>query len=130
MNSFRPSQGELFYLRAILQIKPAHSFLDVLRHEGRVFENFQSLATELGIFAEEKEAFHAMQEAISDMKTPHELRLLFIHMLINDCIPCPRDAWDMFQQHLIFDYQIRYRGNEEIATQVRVLPEFYIKHVE
>ncbi len=83
LNSLRPSQGELFYFRAILQIKPARSFS------------------------------HAL--------TPHELRLLFIHLLINECITCPRDVWDTFQADLIFDYKVRYNGNEEITMKVRVL---------
>ncbi len=121
LNSLRPSQGELFYFRAILQIKPARSFSHALQHEGRIFPDFQSLATALGIFANEKEAFYAMREAVTEMKTPHELRLLFIHLLINECITCPRDVWDTFQADLIFDYKVRYNGNEEIAMKVRVL---------
>ena len=52
INPVCPSQGELFYLRAILQFRPALSFLDARTVNGQIYETFQEVAIALGCFAD------------------------------------------------------------------------------
>ena len=39
---------------------------------------------QLGLFATEKEGEYALLKAIQNLKTPCQLRLLFVHLLINN----------------------------------------------
>jgi hypothetical protein len=103
----RPSEGEVFYLRALLQHRPASSHLDARTVDGVEYPTFQEAATELGLFANEQEAEYALVEAIQSLKTPRQLRLLFVHLLVNDCVPTPLALWETFQESFALDYTLR-----------------------
>ena len=111
-----PSRGELFYLRALLQHRPANSFIDARTINGILCNSYQEAATILGIFADEKEAEYGMREAIQFLKTPRQLRLLFVHLLINDCIPSPIDFWQIFEVNLQLDFTLRLPDAPRLAT--------------
>ena len=68
-----PSHGENFYLRTLLQHRPALSFEDARTIDGTLYGTYQEAATELGLFATEKEAKYALLEGIQTLKTPHQL---------------------------------------------------------
>ncbi len=53
------------------------------------YSTYQEAAPALGIFADNQEAPYCMSEAIANIKTPQQLRILFVHLLINECIPAP-----------------------------------------
>ena len=104
IRSVRPSQGELFYLRAILQSQPCRSFV-MGRTVGAVeHRTFQDAANDLGLFADSDEATHALLEGIQNLRTPRELRVLFIHLLVNECVPVPITLWGLCQQDLAYDF--------------------------
>lgn len=111
-----PSRGELFYLRTLLQHRAANSFLDARTINGILCDSYQEAATILGIFADEKEAEYGMREAIQYLKTPRQLRLLFVHLLINDCIPSPIDFWQIFEVNLQLDFTLRLPDAPRLAT--------------
>jgi hypothetical protein len=111
-----PSHGELFYLRALLRHRPADSFLDARTINGTLCDSYQQAATVLGIFANEKEAEYGMREAIHYLKTPRQLRLLFVHLLVNDCIPSPIDFWRIFENSLQLDFVLRLPDAPRLAT--------------
>ncbi|KAJ6461951.1 hypothetical protein DFH09DRAFT_959149 [Mycena vulgaris] len=83
IRSVRPSQGELFYLRAILQARPCRSFTMARTVRDVTHPTFEEAANDLGLFADSDEATHAVLEGIHDLRTPRELRTLFVHLLVN-----------------------------------------------
>jgi hypothetical protein len=107
IQSVRPSQGEIFYLRAILQHKPCLSFKDALTVDNTEYVTFQDVAIQLGLFADSNEATYAMLEAVQTLRTPRQLRLLFVHLLVNDCVDSPISMWDTFQNELSYDFILR-----------------------
>ncbi|OBZ77825.1 ATP-dependent DNA helicase PIF1, partial [Grifola frondosa] len=107
MHSARPSEGERFYLRALLRHRPATSFEDIRTIDNVIFDSFQAAATHLGLFASDDEARYAMAEAIDTLRTPRELRILFIHLLMNECIPTPLEFWELFADALSRDFTLQ-----------------------
>jgi hypothetical protein len=115
IRSVRPSQGELFYLRAILQNRPTRSF-EMTRTVADVeFSTFQEAALELGLFADSNEAMFAISEGVQSLRTPRELRILFVHLLVNECVLAPLDLWEMFQQHFAYDYILQNNNVADIG---------------
>jgi PIF1-like helicase len=112
-----PSRGEVFYLRALLQHRPARSFEDVRTVDGTIYDSYQEAAVELGLFANEREAEYALFEGIRNLKTPHQLRLLFVHLLVNDCVPTPMMLWDKIAHHLALDYTLRNNNMPTIGVE-------------
>jgi len=115
IDSVRPSQGELFYLHAILQSRPALSFIDTRTVNGNIYETFQQATIALGLFADHNEAQYAMQEAINSLATPRQLQLLFVHLLINDCILTPIDFWTTYREHMAHDFNLQLGLNVDLA---------------
>jgi len=65
-----PSQGNLFYLRTILQNQSSLSFEDARTVDGFIKDTYQDTARAMGLFANRNEAQMAMEEAIQNLKTP------------------------------------------------------------
>ncbi|KAJ7923937.1 hypothetical protein B0H13DRAFT_1453125, partial [Mycena leptocephala] len=107
IRSVRPSQGELFYLRAILQNQPCRSFRMARTVGDAEYGSFQEAARERGLFADRNEATYAMLEAIQNLRTPRELRVLFVHLLVNECVDAPLILWDIVQDHLAQDFILK-----------------------
>jgi hypothetical protein len=118
LHHVRPSAGEWFYLRSLLQFKPAWSFDDLLTVDGILHFNFQSAARAHGMFmTTDSESTYALTEAISSPYTPPQLRILFIHLLVNDCIESPIALWEKFHSNLSFDFAIQHSQNPNSALQ-------------
>ena len=111
------AHGELFYFRALLQNRPSSSFRDARTIDGVEYHTFQEAATALGLFADENEAEYALWEGIRALKTPKQLRFLFVHLLVNDCILTPLLYWDTFQVHLCHDFILRHPDTADLAIQ-------------
>jgi len=105
-----PSRGELFYLRTLLQHKPALSFDDARTVDDTLYDTYQEAATALGLFATEKEAEYALLEGIQTLKTPRQLRVLFVHLLVNDCIPTPMLIWHNLAHNLATDHILHHQN--------------------
>jgi hypothetical protein len=71
------------------------------------YATFQEVVIELGPFADSNEATYAMLEAVQTLRTPRQLRLLFVHLLVNDCVDSPITMWETFQHEISFDYILR-----------------------
>src|ERR1700730_8146953 len=69
------------------------------------------------LFAHENEAEYAMHDAITMLHTPHQLRVLFVHLLVNECIPMPIVFWDKFQTDLALDFTLRLGGVLSLGIQ-------------
>ncbi|KAJ7791542.1 hypothetical protein B0H14DRAFT_3500302 [Mycena olivaceomarginata] len=128
IQSVRASQGELFYLRAILQHKPCLSFTDALTVDNVEYSTFQDVVIQPGLFADTNEATYAMLEAVQTLRTPRQLRLLFVHLLVNDCVDSPITMWDTFQNELSYDFLLRANniipmGLNSALEELSQLPE-------
>jgi hypothetical protein len=111
----QPSRGELFYLRTILQHCPLMSFEDVLTVHGHLHASFQEAAIARGLFVEWNEAQYAIEEAVLCLKTPRQLRQLFVHLLTNDSVPAPQDLWESFRDAFCLDYSLQVGNNPHIS---------------
>jgi hypothetical protein len=116
MRDVPKGRGELFYLKALLVCRPAYSYLDLKTVEGTIHPSFQEAATALRIFARQSEAEYALREAIRVLKTPAELRFLFVYLLVNDCVLTPLDCWNCFQQNLCLDFCLRNPDAEDVGV--------------
>lgn len=112
----RPSEGEIFYLRTILQHCPALSFENACTIGGEIYSTFQEAAIAMGLFADNNEAELAMQEAIITLKTPRQLRLLFVHLLVNDCVTAPLTLWNTYSSTMAMDHILQCGNNTDIGT--------------
>ena len=54
-----------------------------------------------------------MQEAIDTLCTPHQLRILFIHLLTNSCIETPLQLWTSFRSKISEDFILMATGDVE-----------------
>jgi hypothetical protein len=57
-----------------------------------------------------------IREAIQTLRTPRQLRFLFVHLLINNCVPSPLCIWNDFLPHFHLDFLLQYNGDEQIAS--------------
>lgn len=104
IHAARPTEGERFYLRAILRCRPVRSFVDACTVDGVQLPSFQDAAHALGLFAHANEGELALLEGISSLRTPFQLRVLFVHLLVNDCLVSPRALWDSHSPSLSQDF--------------------------
>ncbi|OSD03959.1 hypothetical protein PYCCODRAFT_1489769 [Trametes coccinea BRFM310] len=58
---------------------------------------------------------HALAEAVQTLKTPHQLRQFFVHLLVNDSVPSPVAIWNTFQDALAQDFIVE-SGNVNIGV--------------
>jgi hypothetical protein len=105
-----PSTGELFYLRCLLNYRPARTFDDLKTVDMIQYGSFHDAATHLGLFTNENEGFYAMTDAVASYHTPAQLRFLFSRILLEG-YPA-QHLWDSFAQHLADDF-VRSTRNED-----------------
>ena len=107
------SRGELFYLRSLLLSRPGTHWTDLRTIAGTVYPSFQAACIVLGIFAIQNEAHFCMQEAVDTLRTPYQLRILFIHLLTNSCVSTPLQLWDEFRHKISEDFIWEAMGDVE-----------------
>lgn len=112
IHTANPSEGERFYARALLQHRPARSFELLRTINGNVYDTFQAAAAASGLFADNNEGELALLEGIHTLRTPRQLRILFAHLLVNDCIATPAIIWENLHVHLSLDLILRHNNVE------------------
>jgi len=117
----RLSLGDVFYLRVLLQNRPTHSFEDLRTVNGTTHQTFQQACIALGLFSDETEAEYCFTEAVESLRTPFQMRLLFIHMLTNECIRVPATIWEKFKNALSEDFKVYNGGNWALAYSSALL---------
>ncbi|EJD45353.1 helicase [Auricularia subglabra TFB-10046 SS5] len=113
----KPSQGELFYLRAILMSRPASSFSNAREIDGVSHPSYQEAAQSMGLFADKNEAEFAMREAVQSLRTPRQIRLLFVHLIIHDPeeVDFPLNLWELFRDDMSADFFFQNGGMQAAA---------------
>lgn len=119
-----PRLGEIYYIRLLLQIRPARSFEALRTVDGVIFETFQEACVELGVFRDKNEANHTIEEAIEMHYSPQHIRFLFAHLLV-DLEPAGRVLWDQYKSSMIADFanfpSIERREREALRDLQRLL---------
>ena len=113
----RTSQGELFYLRALLGARPARSFDDLRTVDGELLTTYQEAASRLGLFAANDEAHTALQEGVDGMHAPSTLRQLFVDLLLNGA-DHPVLLWEDFGASMSLDITVRADGDQSRDQQL------------
>lgn len=115
--AIKPSAGEQFFLRALLNHRAAASYVDLRTIGNTTYATYQEAVTALGLFADVHEAEQAMAEAVAALYVPRRLRYLFIDLLVNDCCHAPLQLWETFRWHLCQDFLHRNGHNAQLAEQ-------------
>ncbi|KAK4702244.1 ATP-dependent DNA helicase PIF1, partial [Phenoliferia sp. Uapishka_3] len=118
IQTLRPNQGEIFYLRAILMHEPALSWTDLLTHNGVLHQSFMEKARALGLFAEVNEGQYAMREAMEALKTPAQGRFLFSQLVLEGNMAIA--LWEEFKNWLCSDF-LTDSGNADSARRRTLL---------
>ena len=116
IESIHPSKGNHFYLWTLLQHHPACSFEELHTVNGTIYATFQEAATTLGLFANQNEGIYALKEAINSLQMPWQLHILFIHLLVNECLPTPLTVWCEFQSKFAHDFILHYENAVAIGV--------------
>ena len=95
--------------------RAVESFTDARTVNGAVCQTFQDAAIQLGLFGDQNEAQYAMQEAVETLYTPRQIRILFVHLLVNDCVTAPIQMWEDFKQSLALDLILQNNGVETLG---------------
>ncbi|KIJ45444.1 hypothetical protein M422DRAFT_251221 [Sphaerobolus stellatus SS14] len=98
--------------------KPAFSFQDLRTHNNIVYPTYQEYAAAIGLFASETEGEYALMEAIAALKTPYQLHVFFVHLLVNDCLEQHADMWSKYQDSLSYDYYLENSANSVLAKEL------------
>lgn len=107
LHSARVSEGERFYLRRLLQHRPARSYRNLKEVRGIVAGSFQEAAISCGLFDNEVEVEYAITEAVQALYTPRQIRLLFTDLLVNDCVPSLLSIWNKFREKMALDLRLQ-----------------------
>lgn len=134
LQSVHISRGELFYLRSLLLSRPGTGWEDLRTVNETVHPSFQAACIALGLFADKDEAQVCMQEAVDTLRTPQQLRILFIHLLTNSCISTPLEFWNEFRLRISEDFILATisdveRGCNEALIQLGSLLQGHGKHL-
>jgi len=113
LQSVHISRRELFYLRNLLLTRPGISWEDLRTIRGTIYPSFQAACLALGLFADKDEAEVCMQEAVDTLRTPQQLRILFVHLLTNSCVGTPLRFWDEFRPKISQDFILAANGDVE-----------------
>ncbi|XP_073283242.1 uncharacterized protein [Primulina huaijiensis] len=103
--SFRPSNGEKFFLKSLLlHARKPTSFRDLRTINGRTFTTFREAAQMLGLMENDSTSDMCMEEATAYLM-PSALRQLFATILVY-CNPInPMHLWSKFEGFLSQDFE-------------------------
>ena len=111
IQTISPTAGELFYLRCLLMHRPARSYEDLRTFGHEMFTTFHEAAIHLGLFTTADEGFYAMEEAVSSLVPPSQLRFLFARIILEG-YPA-RPLWDTYQHSLSLDFIHKFHSTEQ-----------------
>ena len=83
LNSSHYTAGELWYLRMLLcRVAGPRSFEELRTFEGITYGTFQEACGAMGLLTNDNEWHEAILENV-DSAMPHQLRALFVHIIVN-----------------------------------------------
>ena len=104
MYAVSPRENEKYFLRMLLlHVRGAKSFVELRTVNGVVQETFQAACRALGLLQDDRQWHYCLAEA-SLYQVSHELRNLFVIIIIF-CHPAdPFDLWNNFKDQMSDDY--------------------------
>lgn len=124
LQTLSPNMGEVFYLRCLLSHRSAFDFESLRTIHGTIYSTFHEAAVKFGLFSDVNEGYYALDEAVTSMHTPAQLRFLFARVILEGYPAVP--LWERFQENLIFDYAVtsssHERGTGSCSTAYSGLP--------
>jgi len=92
--TIHPSAGDLYYLRILVNIiRGATSFEDFYKVNGEVKETLKEACCARGLLENDKE-WHKAMDQTSNWATPHQLRHMFVTLLIYCEVSNPLGLWE------------------------------------
>ena len=119
MDSKRLQTGELWYLRLLLQNKPARSFDELRTVDNLLLCSFSDTAKAMGLLDNKTEFQICISDARNSMCTPQQLRFLFV-VLITEGATAQR----LFQEHkefLMSDFKLNNKMDEPTSLNALLL---------
>jgi len=111
-----PSKGEVYYLRAILRDgRIARTWTGLREVDGRIYQDYQSAAIAAGLFNDFAEAQTTLREAIELMRTPAQLRFLYVQLILDGTAPA-QALYEEFSNNLNADFR-HLNANAEVVEQ-------------
>lgn len=107
MQATHSSEGERFYLCALLQYVCVHFLIECWIIDVVLYLTFQAAANALGLFEDDTEAEASILDGIEALQTLRSLCLLFTHFPVNGCAPQPMQLWETFAEPLRCDLQLQ-----------------------
>ena len=110
----RPSTGDVFFLRLILNHRPVRSYADARTVDGIIYLSFGEAALSLSLVSHENEGEICMREAVANLQSPAQLRSLFV-LLITEGSP----ANILFQEYetVMADDFVKVEGMDIVAAK-------------
>ncbi|KIJ28702.1 hypothetical protein M422DRAFT_270005 [Sphaerobolus stellatus SS14] len=72
----------------------------------------------MGLFATDSEGEYALIEAMTALSISYQLRLLFIHLLVNDCLQNLLEIWERHTDCMSYDFFLQNSGNSILAREL------------
>ncbi|GAV09105.1 hypothetical protein RvY_18702 [Ramazzottius varieornatus] len=113
MDIKQPSAGEVYLLRMLLDHRAARSYDDLRTVDNIYYSSFAGAAIAMGLVVRNGEADLCMEEAIKGLRSPAQLRSLFV-LLINEGAHAV-DLYNKFVRTLASDYTISQSLAEQEA---------------
>ncbi|XP_050535181.1 uncharacterized protein LOC126902195 isoform X3 [Daktulosphaira vitifoliae] len=114
MYAVSPCDRERFYLRTLLLYRRGPiGFEDLRTVDGTVYPTYAEAATALGILRDDR-AWRACMREASVHDTPHQLRCLFVTILLHCSPNDPPRLYDEFKDNLMEDY-FRRRADRDTS---------------
>ncbi|XP_073305876.1 ATP-dependent DNA helicase RRM3-like [Primulina huaijiensis] len=125
--SYRPSDGEKFFLKLLLlHVRKPTSFTNLRTINGRTFPTFREAAQMLGLMENDHSADVCLEEATAYLM-PSALRQLFATVLIY-CNPAnPKQLWSKFESFLSQDFEHKqYFDPSTVRHKVLGILSYYL----
>lgn len=112
------SAGELWYLRLLLtKVRGATSYESLRTVNGKIYKTFQQACKEYGLLDDDNEWHHVLQEC-SQSGFPHQIRQLFVHIMVNCKVADLNELWTKHWTHMVDDLMLKQQkltGNPHLV---------------
>ena len=108
MDMKRPSAGESFFPKLMLEHRAARSYEELRFIDGKQYETFGEATLALNLISRDSEASQCMNEAVTNLRSPGQLRTLFV-LLLNEGAagkPLFEEFEDAMAQDFIFNNHV------------------------
>ncbi|CAH9082041.1 unnamed protein product [Cuscuta epithymum] len=129
----RPGAGEKYYLRMLLGVvKGARSFEELRTVDGVIHSTFREACSARNMLNDDKDYIDGLIEQ-SHWATAHELRITFVHLLLQESLSMPSMVWEKCWSYLSDDilYTIRKNLNDqELQLDEKQIKNYCLLEVE